>query len=474
MATLAGDGEIPSLPSSPRGRLSSRSSGYATPPAKSPSSLARSPTSASTVRTTLSNHSSMTSSRSMPRLHQPTVVRSTSGKGVSFLPPPGRLASSSTTSSLGKPRSSRGSTSARHSLPAGSGQVEPDKQSHGQADRPRPISYLSELGPPIRGSPIPKSRIAAGAGDKAAEQMLKAGIIEVKGGRSPTANGAGPAIQTVQPVVPYGIERSGTPSLKSPSRTASNHSVDSARKGTPVFAAVPVDAATRKKEISRDRPIDHLFPAAALSAAPAVTVSPDVGVLSDGPAKPVEIQRVDTHAGSIAADIEGHATSGHSGRTAGTPDEQYGTAGDGAVRTHQAAGKIDIQSTASDSDRPHPSPDDSGGIIVTSDKNGVLGTGSADEGGSSERTVSSPTTESMSSPSSRLSSRLSSYLAQDSTSYTGAKGFSREGRKRSRDSEDGAAGHGKRGKDGSGRSSSDSNTYGTKVSLARRGTFACS
>ncbi|KAI9632273.1 uncharacterized protein MKK02DRAFT_40578 [Dioszegia hungarica] len=211
LATLANnaDSDNASLHTSSLGRRSGRTSGFATPPDRFDISGPRTPQSARPSRVSMPNPSALSNSNSMPRLQQPTVVRSTSGRVVSFVPPPGRAVSTKT-SSLGRPHKSRASMSPRSSLTTVMGESEESERerkyhsfSGGEGSRPRPMSYLSDLGPPIH---FPTARPSVGsyfshvaqsdkaaadttADDKAAASMLEKGVIQVGGEASGEAAG---------------------------------------------------------------------------------------------------------------------------------------------------------------------------------------------------------------------------------------------------------------------------------------------
>lgn len=105
--------------------------------------------------------------------------------------------------------------------------------SGGESSRPRSISYLSDLGPPVQ---FPKSPTVASSavgrqaeGDREAERMLKSRKIIIKGG-------GGSGVKQ-EPVIPYGIDAD----------------VKQEPKRRDVLSE-------KKKDLAQDRPIDQLFP----------------------------------------------------------------------------------------------------------------------------------------------------------------------------------------------------------------------
>jgi hypothetical protein len=119
------------------------------------------------------------SSRSFPRIHQPTVVRRKSGKGVAFLPPPAQVSPTTSGFAIHQPSHHRAS------MPAGSRH---DLEKIRSAGRSRSLSR-----PAVSDARRPEARTGL-------DEMMRTGVIRVdpKGGEvEPVQYGGGPASDDV-------------------------------------------------------------------------------------------------------------------------------------------------------------------------------------------------------------------------------------------------------------------------------------
>lgn len=127
----------------------------------------------------LSENGAQNSSKSFPRIHQPTVVRRKSGKGVAFLPPPAQVSPTTSGFTIHQPSHHRAS------LPAGSRH---DLDEIRSAGRSRSLSR-----PSASDAMRPETRAGL-------DEMMRTGVIRVepKGGEvEPVQYGGGPASDDV-------------------------------------------------------------------------------------------------------------------------------------------------------------------------------------------------------------------------------------------------------------------------------------